>query len=300
MLNIFAERAKPYHMPYLFYNNSYKIPLTEKKIKSQNPTINATIFPTLATLFLKLWRWVLTHQTGVTYSREGSSTARTQARGAAQARRPAAAVSCTGGRGMPVGCPRAIRTKKAPCAGHALTPLPSGRISSRLLRAARPEPGPGWPLSAIGLLNAGGLRAARPVQVFPWIPITAAVPSSQMLAQESGQQPSSRHSDLSAPRRTVPTRPPHASPGPAALRAPGGGAAASAAARLPPTGLVTAPLGLPRVPMGLPFCSSRATFPGGGPLTSGLPLPLSGLSRRQGLSLLRSMLGDAAPAGRSQ
>lgn len=98
-------------------------------------------------------------------------------------------------------------------------------------------------------------------------------------------------------------------PGHAALRAPAsgaaepgraGGAAVSAAARLPPTGLVTAPLGLPRVPMGLPFCSSLATFPGGGPLTSGLPLPLSGLSRRQGLSLLRSMLGDAAPAGRSQ
>lgn len=114
------------------------------------------------------------------------------------------------------------------------------------------------------------------------------------------------HEPAGSSAHGVPTRPPHAAPqrpGQRGRRAgPGraGGAAVSAAARLPPTGLVTAPLGLPRVPMGLPFCSSLATFPGGGPLTSGLPLPLSGLSRRQGLSLLRSMLGDAAPAGRSQ
>lgn len=106
--------------------------------------------------------------------------------------------------------------------------------------------------------------------------------------------------NLPAAPRFVPTPGPPLPPPRRAEPGRAGGAAVSAAARLPPTGLVTAPLGLPRVPMGLPFCSSLATFPGGGPLTSGLPLPLSGLSRRQGLSLLLSMLGDTAPAGRSQ
>lgn len=137
-------------------------------------------------------------------------------------------------------------------------------------------------------------------------PATAAAPRVPAAGAASPTSPRPRDRAAGAKAAAMPS--PSAGPGsPRGCRQPAASLpqtaarrAGSAAARLPPTGLLTAPLGLPRVPMGLPFCSSLATFPGGGALTSGLPLPLSGLSRRQGLSLLRSMLGDAAPAGRSQ
>lgn len=174
----------------------------------------------LVTPFLKLRRWVLTHLTGVTCIREGGPTARTQPGGAGlscgRCPGPAAAVPCGSAagqedaRGLPQGNPHKEsierRTRSLPVTLRQDQRWPFES------RPARARPG----VASFGRQpsNAGGLRAARPLQVFPRIPITAAVPSGQIFARESGQQPSSCRSDLPAPPRTVPTRPPHAPPGP--------------------------------------------------------------------------------------
>lgn len=191
------------------------------------------------------------------------------------------------------------------CAGSARVPLPDTSFPTGSAEAGLTCAGPGTGTVRTEALNRRPVPAAHGAHA-AWISQRRAAatrcPGPRAAAGQGSYRPEA------AVPHTAPIRPPRATPG-MPLGAPrhrgrrtepAGSAAVSAAAWLPPTGLVTAPLGLPRVPMGLPFCSSLATLVGGGPLTSGLPLPLSGLSRRQGLSLLRSMLGDAAPAGRSQ
>lgn len=197
------------------YHNCYKTLLIKRKIKSQNASINATFFPTLVTPFLKLCWWVLTRLIGVTCIREGSPTARTQPGGAALSCRrcPGRPLPCPAGapagRRMPVGCPRAIRTKKAPSAGHALTPLPSGRISPGLLRADRPEPGPVWPLSAGGLLMLEGCAPHARSKSSRGSPSPQWRRAANCLPGKAGSS-----LQLPVPPRTVPTLPPHAPPGP--------------------------------------------------------------------------------------